>query len=87
MANQVIGVNLADHRVAELRLGVVDRVSADDRDAGLAELGRSAADDLLQQSGAELVAWEGRDPQGEQRSRADGVDVAEGVGRGDGAEL
>src|SRR5438270_271209 len=85
MPDRACGVDLADHRVPELRPVVVDRMAADDGNRRLIELGGAAGDDPLQQSGAQSRAREGRDAEREQRPAADGVDVAEGVGGGDGS--
>ena len=43
--------------------------------------------DPVQQSGAELVAWECSDPEGEERLRSDHIDVAQRVGRRDRPKL
>src|SRR5260370_12329648 len=62
-------------------------MASDHGDARLGELASATADDLLQQPGAELVARESGDAEREERFGANRVDVAQRVGRGDGAEV
>ena len=65
VADRLLRVDLADDRVAELRLRVVDGVTADHIDARLGHLGGATGDDLLQHPGAELVSWKRRQAEGE----------------------
>src|SRR5258706_38176 len=87
VADQTIRMHLADHRVPELRLGVVDRVSAHDGDPGLGHLRRAACDDLLEQPGAQFLARERGYAQREEGPRANRVHVTDRVGGCDGAEI
>src|SRR5713101_3125594 len=87
VADQAIRVHLADHRVPELRLRVVDRVPAHDRDPRLGHFGRAACDDLLEEAGAQLLARERGYAQREQGPRANRVHVADRVGGCNGAEI
>src|SRR5439155_10136397 len=87
MADHAIGMHLADDRVTELRLCVIDGMAADHRHARLAELARPALHDPVQQARSELVARERRDAKGEQGLRPDNVDVAQRVRRRDRPKL
>src|SRR5207245_6428923 len=80
-------MHLTDDGVTKFRLGVVDGMTAHDCDAGLAHLVGAAGNNLLQQSGAELLARERCDVEREERARTYRVDVADGVRRGDGPEV
>ena len=77
----------AHHDQAVDRLDRIDRVAARDGDAGRAAHVLAAAHDLADDFDGQLV-----DGHGDQRERHDGfaahrVDVADGVGGGDAAEL
>ncbi len=85
--DHAVGMHLADHRIAEFRLGVVHGMTADDRDPGLRHLRSPAGHDLFQQAGVQLLAWKRGDAKREERPRAHRVDVAESVGRRNRAEL
>ncbi len=85
--DDAVGVDLSDHRIAELRLRVVDRVASDHRDPGLGHLGCAARHDLFEQAGVQLLAGKSGHAQGEEGASAHRVDVAHRVGGGDRAEL
>ena len=87
MPNHPVRMHLADHRVAELGLRVVDGVASHDRHPGFTQLARAAAHDLFEQPGAELAARKRGDAQREQRTRPDRIDITQRVGGGDGPEL
>lgn len=77
----------AGHGQAEDRLGGVDGVSAGQRDAGfLADLA-AAGDHLAGDFRGQHVDRPAEDGDGHQRVAAHGVDIADGVGRGDTAEI
>ena len=69
---------------AVLRLGVVDRVAAGDDAAAFGDLGRAAAEDFRQDRRRQVFG-KADDVEGEEDFGAHGVDVAHGVGGGDGA--
>ncbi len=71
---------------AELGLLVVGRVASGEHGAGLQDLLAGAGDDAGQHLGAEDVPREAQQVQGRQGAAAHGVDIAQGVGRGDPAE-
>ena len=79
------GMHEANRGEAILWLVVGDGMPARDQRARLAHLLRAAAQNLGQNLGIEVVG-EADEVQGEERVAAHGVDVAEGVGGGDGAE-
>ena len=81
------GVDLADGDHPVLGLGVVDGVTAHHRNPGFPGLFGPAPDDLFGQSLVEEVAREGEQVQGEERPPAHGVDVRQGIRRGDAAEV
>ena len=85
LAQQPVGMGGADDRQPVLGLGVADRVAAGERAAGLADLGRGAAEDLGEDV-ARQVLGERRDRQREQDPAAHREDVGQGVGRRDLAE-
>jgi hypothetical protein len=66
------------------RLGVVNCVAAGDDAAALGDLGGAAAEDFRQYRRRQVLG-EADDVQGEEDFGAHSVDVAHGVGRGDGA--
>ena len=70
------------HRHPVLRLGVVHRVTAEDRDAGLVRLVLPALEDAGQRLHRKRLGGEGDEVQGEQRAGAHGPDVGERVGGG-----
>ena len=78
-----IGMHLAGDRHAVLRLGVVDRVPADDREPGGGGDVLPAGEELAEQFGGELVAVPADEVQREQRTATHGVDVGHAVRRGD----
>ena len=77
-----VGMDLAHHRHAVLRLGIVDGVAAGHDEAGLGGYGGTALEHLGQQVGGQLVDVPAHQVEGEQRRAAHGVDVGDGVGRG-----
>ncbi len=76
----------SDDRESVLRLGIVDRVTADDADARLVSLLAAAGQDLGQHVHRQLVSRKADDVHREERPPAHRVDVAERVGGGDPAE-
>ncbi len=82
-----VGVHDPGDRHPELGLGVLDRVPAHDRHAGLGGLLRSALQDLLEHLLRQASDREADQVQGEDRLGPHGVDVAQGVGGGDGPEI
>ena len=74
-------MDLAGHRVAELDLRVLDRVSAEQRDAGLGQLVETAGEDPLQDGAVGVFRKRGDRQRGE-RPAAHRVDVAQRVGGG-----
>lgn len=86
LGHDAIGVHQADGAEAVLRLVVIDGVAAQDADPGLGRLVAAPAQDLSQQTKGEAPYGEADDVQSEQGASALGVDIAEGVGGGDGPE-
>ena len=82
-----IGMDAAGDGEAELGLGVVDGVSADDGDAGLFTEGVAAADDLGEDGEREIVAGEADEVEGSEGIGAHSVYVAQGVGGGNASEI
>ncbi len=70
----------------ELRLGIIDRVPADDDDPSLCALIRAALEDLTEHVEGELRAGEPRDVECEARRAPHGVHVAQRVRRRNRAE-
>ena len=85
LGEDVLGVDEAHDAEAVLGLVVDDRVAAGDEAARLQHLVGAAAQDLDQDVLAQVVG-EGGHVQGQEHLAAHGVDVAHGVGGGDGAE-
>src|SRR5690606_33911248 len=80
-------IRLADYAHAELRLGIVDRMSTNDGNARLERDIAAAANDVLEHAAAEQVTRKRDETECEQWARAHRVDVAECVGRGDAPEV
>jgi GNAT superfamily N-acetyltransferase len=72
---------------AEDRLGGVDGVAAGQRDAGFGAHGAAAANHFAGHFRRQHVDRPAEDGDGHQRVAAHGVDVADGVGGGDAAEV
>jgi hypothetical protein len=83
--NRRSGIAVADDRQPELELLVADRVAAQDRRAGRAAGGGAAGEDPGEDRGRR-VGREAAEIEREERASAHGVDVRDGVGRGDPAE-
>ena len=81
-----VRVDLADRDHPELGLPVVDRVPAEHERTGLLHLVHTAAHCLAQQLQHRLVAGPRHQVEHEQGRRAHRVEIAQGVGGGDGAE-
>ncbi len=79
------GVDRAGDGVAELDVFFVDGVAADQGAAGFVDFFGAAAENLFE-DGEVAGSGVGEDGEGGERARAHGVDVAQGVGGGDGAE-
>ncbi len=82
----VFGDGARDHQ-AILWLLIIDGMAAEDGDAGLPGLGLAPCENPGQLLQGELVAGEANDIQGKQRRGPHGVNIGEGIGRGDLAEL
>ena len=87
VGDQLVGMHGAGDRHPVLRLGIVDRMPADDRDPGRRRDVRAAAQDLAQDVPAELLEREGDDVHRRQRHPAHRVDVRQRVRRRDPAEV
>ncbi len=85
LGEDLLGVDEAHDAEAVLGLLVDDGVAAGDEAAGLEHLVGAAAQDIGQDVLAQVVG-EGGHVQGQEHLAAHGVDVAHGVGGGDGAE-
>ena len=86
VGEQALRVGLADHREAELELGVAHRMAAEERRAGLDQRLGGAAEDLRERRLSLPSSWEAAEVEGEERPAAHGVDVREGIGGGHPAE-
>ncbi len=80
-----IGVDRAGDGITKLDVFVVDAVAADDGAGGFDHFGGSAFEDLAE-DGEVAFAGVGEDGERGDGTATHGVDVAEGVGGGDGAE-
>ena len=85
IGEQALRVAVADDRQSELELLVADRVAAQDRGAGRGAGRRAAGEDPCQDL-RRSVGREAAEVEREERPPAHGVDVRDGVGRGDAAE-
>ena len=81
------GVHLAHGHHAVLGFGVVDGVASQHGRAGFGRLLGAASHDLFRDSFAQQTAGERQQVQHEQGPAAHGVDVRQGVGGGDAAEV
>ena len=81
-----LGVDPAVHAQAVLRLLVVHGMAAHQAGAGLHHLVMPAAQDLPQKAQIQMLGREHDQIEGGQRHPAHGIDVGDGVGRGDLAE-
>ena len=82
----LVGPNFADRHQPILRLGVVDRVTAQNEGTGFLRHVRATAQRVGKQLEQFGFARPRDEVEGEQRSCSHRVDVAERVGRGDSAE-
>ena len=82
VGEQAVRVAVADHRQPELELLVADRVPAEDRGASRVAGCRAAGEDLSQNL-RWRVGREAAQVEREERPSSHGVDVGDGVGRGD----
>ena len=73
----------AGDRIAKLDLAIADRVPAEQRDAGFAQLVEAAAEDRGDGFGIEIVFGKRRDRQRRERTAAHRIHVAQRIGRGD----
>ena len=80
-------MHFADHAHAELGLRIVDRMTANDGDSGLATHFAAAAQDLLEDALSEQLARKANEIESEQRTRAHRVNVGERVCCSDAAEV
>ncbi len=80
VAPDSIGMDQADDGVPDLRLGVVDRVAADDVDPRLPRLLGAALEDLAEKRHRQLVPRKPDDRQHGDRTRVHRVDVGQGIG-------
>ena len=87
VCEEPIGVGDASDGQAVLGLGVVYRVAADDRTSGLGGNRRPATQNLDQHLGSELLQRERHQVQGADRGCGHRVDVGQGVGGRDAAEV
>ena len=87
VADEPVEVDEPGHRHAVLGLGVVDGVPAADVAAGLLRHLQPAAQHLGGELGRQHVARPAEQVDRDDRRAAHGVDVGEGVGRGDPAEV
>ena len=78
LAQEAIGMGGTDDREAVLRFGIADRVTARERAAGLADLGRGALEDGREHVPRQLLG-ERRDRQGEQDAATHREHVAQRV--------
>ena len=81
------GIHSPHHGQAEDRLLGLDRMPADDGDARLVRLVDRASEDLGEDLGRQGPAREADQAERRQGNSGHGVDVAQGVGRRDGAEV
>ncbi len=77
------GIHLAGHRQAVLRFGVVDRVSANDRESGSGRDVLAASQQFTEELGRKLVGVPPDEIEGEQRPTPHCVDVGHAVCSGD----
>jgi len=82
----IFGDGARDHQ-AIFWLLIIDGMAAEYGDAGLPGFFRAALENVRQNLQGELVAGEADDIQGKQRRGPHGVNIGEGIGRGDLAEL
>ena len=87
VGDHAVGVHGAGDGQAVLRLGVVDRMAADDLGAGRAHDVEAAAQHLAQRGRAELLERPRHQVERGQRPAAHRVDVGQRVGRGDAPEV
>jgi len=80
-------MDLSQNHQTVFRFGVFHRVSAENGNTGLTAFVLGALENLLQHSNGQTDGGEADDIQGKQRGSSHGVDVAEGVGGGNGAEV
>ncbi len=77
----------ADHRQAIDRLGAIDRMATSHGNACRGTDGRAAFQDLAHHLDRNLVDRHAEDGERHDRLAAHGIDVGDGVGRGDAAEI
>ena len=87
VAAHLAGATETDHRKAVDRLRCVDRMAARHRNAGGGADAGAARDDLAHVLDRDLVQRHAEDRQRHDRPGAHGVDVGEGIGRRDPAEV
>ena len=87
VAQDAVRMHQSGHRHAELDLLVDDGVTADDHHARLLRLGEAAAQDVGQDLQGDAALREARDVERRLRLAPHGVDIGEGVGGRDRAEL
>ena len=83
----MLGPAGADHGEAVHRLGAVDGMAAGDGNAGRRAYCSAALEDFAHHLGRDLVDGHAEDRQRQDRLAAHGVDVGDGVGGGDAAEV
>jgi hypothetical protein len=87
VGEQAVRVGLADHREAELELGIAHRVAAEEGRAGFDQrLGGTAQDPREGRGSLPFELRKAAEVEREERPPAHGVDVREGVGGGHPAE-
>ena len=87
VAPELVGVHDAQHRESELRFVVLDRMPSGKDRSGLGDLAQCSGDDAVEVFGRQFLRREADQVQADLGYSTHGVDVADGVGRGDLAVL
>jgi len=87
VGEDAVGMDATGDSEAELGLGIINGVAADDGDAGRFADGVTAAEDVGEDRERQGITREAGEVEGGEGIGAHGVDVAEGVGGGDAAEV
>ena len=87
VGQHLVGMNKPEGDEAVDRFDAVDGMTARDRDAGGGADGRAAFENPADRFDREGVDRHADDGQGEDRRRPHGIDVRQGIGRGDAAEV
>lgn len=87
IANDGRGIHLADDAQPIFRLRVINRMAANDRDAGGTRYVCAAAQNILEQARTQMRARERDEIEREQRTGTHRIDVGQGIGCSNTAEI